>query len=86
MNYNNWKINTDYHFGGYAKVKPELIDFILSFEDKHNIPLEPIYTGKMLYALFDLISKNQFNKGTKILAFHTGGLQGNEGFEFRKSL
>jgi len=83
-NYSNWKINTDYHFGGYAKVKPVLVDFILNFEKKHGIPLEPIYTGKMLFGIMDLIKKDKFSKGTTILVIHTGGLQGNDGFDFRK--
>lgn len=81
--YSNWEINTDYHFGGYAKVKPDLIQFIEEFEEAHGIPLEPIYTGKMFYGLFDLIRNDFFEKGTTIIALHTGGLQGNAGFEFR---
>lgn len=71
----NWHINTDYHFGGYAKVKPELINFIESFEKEHNIPLEPIYTGKMMFGLFDLINSNAFEPGTRIMAVHTGGIR-----------
>ncbi len=84
--YENWNIENDYHFGGYAKIKPELINFILDFEQKHQIPLEPIYTGKMLYGIYDLIGKGGFPTNSKILALHTGGLQGNLGFSFRKSL
>lgn len=72
----NWAINTDYHFGGYAKTKPELLDFINAFEQEFNIPLELIYTGKMMFGLFDLIENNAFKPGTRILAVHTGGLQG----------
>lgn len=71
----NWAINTDYHFGGYAKTKPELLDFINAFEQAFNIPIEPIYTGKMMFGLFDLIEKDAFLRGTRILAVHTGGLQ-----------
>ena len=82
--YANWVVNSEYHFGGYAKVKPDLISFILEFEDTYDIPLEPIYTGKMFYGLFDLIDKDFFEKGTTIMALHTGGLQGNAGFDFRK--
>lgn len=82
--YANWVVNSEYHFGGYAKVKPDLIRFILEFEDTYDIPLEPIYTGKMFYGLFDLIDKDFFEKGTTIMALHTGGLQGNAGFDFRK--
>lgn len=72
----NWEINEDYHFGGYAKTTPELISFISDFERETTIPLEPIYTGKMMYGLFELIKQNYFKKGETIIALHTGGLQG----------
>lgn len=84
--YQNWTVNTEYHFGGYAKFKPELIDFIQHFYAQYHIPLEPIYTGKMLYGIFDLIQKSYFPKGSRILAIHTGGLQGIEGFNKRFGL
>ncbi len=79
---NNWEINENYHFGGYAKVKPELTNFIDQFEQTNNIPLEPIYTGKMMFGIYDLIKKDFFKKGETIIAIHTGGLQGNDGFHF----
>jgi len=82
-NYSNWQLITDYHFGGYAKVKPELLQFIQAFQEEHQIPLEPVYTGKMFYGLFDLIFKGYFPEGTRIVAVHTGGLQGNAGFKER---
>ena len=75
----NWSINSDYHFGGYAKVSEELITFINKFKIETEIPLDPVYTGKMLIGLVDLIKKQTFKAGTKILAIHTGGLQGIEG-------
>ncbi|QNK76290.1 1-aminocyclopropane-1-carboxylate deaminase/D-cysteine desulfhydrase [Winogradskyella sp. PAMC22761] len=75
-NQENWKLITDYHFGGYGKIKPELISFINRFKTDYNIPLDPIYTGKMLYGIFDLIGKGFFPEGSNILAIHTGGLQG----------
>jgi len=75
----NWKLENNYHFGGYAKVTKELIAFINDFKEKTNIPLEPVYTGKMMFGLLDLISKDYFKPGTKILAVHTGGLQGLQG-------
>ncbi|WP_347159539.1 1-aminocyclopropane-1-carboxylate deaminase/D-cysteine desulfhydrase [Pontibacter chitinilyticus] len=81
--YSNWQLLTDYHFGGYAKVKPELLAFIQAFQKRYHIPLEPIYTGKMLYGLFDLIQQSYFPKGSRIIAVHTGGLQGNAGFQER---
>ena len=72
----NWDLITDYHFGGYAKVSEELILFINEFYKKHKIPLDPIYTGKMMFGLLDLIYKNYFPENSKILVIHTGGLQG----------
>ncbi len=78
-----WHINNDYHFGGYAKWTPTLIDFINDFKQKHAIPLDPIYTGKMLYGIFDLVEKGFFPKNTTLVAVHTGGLQGIEGFNQR---
>ncbi|WP_299549408.1 pyridoxal-phosphate dependent enzyme [Seonamhaeicola sp.] len=75
----NWDLITDYHFGGYAKINEALITFINKFKTEHNIPLDPVYTGKMMFGIFDLIEKGFFKKGTKILAIHTGGLQGIEG-------
>lgn len=73
-----FQLITDYHFGGYAKYNDELIGFINDFKKKHKIPLDFIYTGKMLFGIYDLANKGYFSKGSKILAIHTGGLQGNE--------
>ncbi len=75
----NWSLNTDYHFGGYAKISEELIRFINKFKQETEIPLDPVYTGKMMFGIIDLIKRNVFEKGTKILAIHTGGLQGIDG-------
>lgn len=75
----NWELITDYHFGGYAKINTELISFINRFKNDYGIPLDPIYTCKMLFGIFDLIEKGFFSKGSKILAIHTGGLQGING-------
>lgn len=76
---NNWSLIEEYHFGGYAKINLELISFINAFKANYNIPLDPIYTGKMLFGIFDLMNKGYFPKGSKILAIHTGGLQGIDG-------
>lgn len=76
--YSNWMIMTDYHFGGYAKTNPDLINFIIEFEENHHIPLEQVYTGKMMYGIFDLIRKGFFENGKTIVALHTGGLQGRD--------
>ena len=75
----NWKLITDYHFGGYAKINEELVTFINQFKIDNQVSLDPVYTGKMLFGIIDLINKNYFPKGSKILAIHTGGLQGIEG-------
>jgi 1-aminocyclopropane-1-carboxylate deaminase/D-cysteine desulfhydrase-like pyridoxal-dependent ACC family enzyme len=82
-NSTNWKLITDYHFGGYAKVKPELIDFVKEFKEEHNILLDFIYTGKMLFGLFDMIKNSNQLDNKKIVVVHTGGIQGNKGFEDR---
>lgn len=74
-----WSLNLEYHFGGYAKVNAELIHFINRFKKEQNIQLDPVYTGKMMFGIFNLIEKGYFPKGSKILAIHTGGLQGIKG-------
>ena len=79
----NYTCLSDYHFGGYAKFDDTLIQFINHFRSKYGIPLDPIYTGKMMFATFDLIEKGHFKSGAKVLAIHTGGLQGIEGFNQR---
>lgn len=78
-NKNNWQLITDYHFGGYGKINDELISFINQFKQVTSIPLDPIYTGKMLYGIIDLTQKGYFEPNSTILAIHTGGLQGIEG-------
>lgn len=73
---NNLILHLDYHFGGYAKTNNDLIKFIKSISSKTGILLDPVYTGKMFYAINDLISKDYFKPGSSILAIHTGGLLG----------
>ncbi len=80
IHYTNWSINTDYHFGGYARIKPALLNFIKDFEQNQQVPLDPVYTGKMMFGIYDLVQSGFFPKGTKIIAIHTGGLQGRAGF------
>ncbi len=72
----NWEINHDYVFGGYAKVSLPLIKFINDFNKNFKTPLDPIYTGKLLFGIFDMIKQKQWNWGKRILVIHTGGLQG----------
>jgi 1-aminocyclopropane-1-carboxylate deaminase len=75
----NWELITDYHFGGYGKVNEELIQFINQFFRQTQVPLDPVYTGKMVFGVIDLIQKNYFPDNSKILLIHTGGLQGIQG-------
>ena len=78
----NWNINDAYHFGGYGKVNDELIQFLNSFYSQTFIPLDPVYTGKMVFGVLDLIQKEYFPPNSKILMIHTGGLQGIKGMNF----
>jgi 1-aminocyclopropane-1-carboxylate deaminase len=71
-----YDLHLDYHFGGYAKTNPELISFIKTFVAKTGILIEPVYTAKMLYAIYDLAGKDHFQPGSRVLAIHTGGLLG----------
>lgn len=75
----NWQLITDYHFGGYAKINPELIGFMNQFKRDYNIPLDPVYTGKLMFGVMDLMRKGYFPETSKILVIHTGGLQGISG-------
>lgn len=75
----NWSLNPNYHFGGYARISEELVFFINRFKNQTGIALDPIYTGKMMYGLLDMVKNDNFVPGTQILAIHTGGLQGIEG-------
>jgi 1-aminocyclopropane-1-carboxylate deaminase len=78
-NFSNWSINLDYHFGGYAKIDRQLVLFLKQFEEINGIPLDPVYTSKMMFGIYDLVRKKFFKEGTSIVALHTGGLQGTEG-------
>jgi 1-aminocyclopropane-1-carboxylate deaminase/D-cysteine desulfhydrase-like pyridoxal-dependent ACC family enzyme len=78
-----YSLETDYHFGGYAKYNQGLILFMRDFFKETNIKTDPIYTGKLFYALVDLAKKDYFKRGSTIVVVHTGGLQGIKGFEKR---
>ena len=82
-NKQSWKLIDDYFRGGYAKVNEGLVQFINEFNTIHEIPLDAIYTGKMMLGILDLVAKDYFPKGSSILAIHTGGLQGNKGMSER---
>ena len=60
-----------YHHGGYAQTTPELMDFIKSFNDTQQFPIEPTYTGKALLALKSQLPHLQ---AKSILFIHTGGV------------
>ena len=79
LNYvpDNLELICDYHFGGYAKTTPELLEFIRDTNDLYGLPLEPIYTGKAFFGVLDYLQKNNISKNASILYVHTGGLQGN---------
>jgi len=77
----SWQVFQEYHFGGYARITPQLVAFMDRFEALHKIPLDPIYTAKMLYAVYAQIRSGDIAPGSKILAIHTGGLQGRRGME-----
>lgn len=72
----NWSITDAYSFGGYAKINRELVEFINKFKEDTQIPLDPVYTGKMMYGILQMIEQEKIPKNSRILAIHTGGLQG----------
>tara|TARA_R110000868_G_scaffold189777_2_gene433337 strand:- start:218 stop:1114 length:897 start_codon:yes stop_codon:yes gene_type:complete len=79
----NWELITDYHFGGYGKINEELIAFINQFYQENKIPLDPIYTGKMVFGVMNRIATNHFPSHSKILLIHTGGIQGIQGMNLK---
>lgn len=81
ISFTNWKLNLDFHFGGYAKITKELILFIKEFETDNGLKLDPVYTGKLLYGINNMIKRGEFRAGSRIVALHTGGLQGNYGMQ-----
>jgi len=78
-----WQLISNYHFGGFGKTTPELIHFMNAFWKETGVPLDPVYTGKMMFALMDMIMSGKLSAGSKILAIHTGGLQGIKGMNTR---
>jgi D-cysteine desulfhydrase len=72
----NWEIIDDYCCGGYAKTTPELLQFIRLFEAEHSLPLEQIYTGKMLFGISQMIQRGEIASDQRVLIIHSGGLQG----------
>lgn len=76
-NFNNWSLLPSYHHGGYAKTSPALLSMIDQFNSEYDLPLDKVYTSKMMWAVLEEVRKGKFKKGSVILALHTGGLQGN---------
>lgn len=81
----NWELVPGYHWGGYAKTTPALLQFVQDFYGQNGIEIEPVYTGKMLFGIFDLIQQGYFPAHSQILVIHTGGLQGNLSTRFNLS-
>lgn len=78
-----WDIWPDYHFGGFGRFNQQLIDFMIQFTRNTGIPLDPVYTGKVMYAIDDKMRSGLFNDSDNIIAIHTGGIQGLAGFKYR---
>lgn len=74
---NNFSMIGDYHFGGYARYNDTLLHFMNSFYSRQQVPTDFVYTGKLLFAIWDLAAKNYFPRGSRLLVIHSGGLQGN---------
>ncbi len=72
----SWALETDFHCGGYGRCPPALLQFIKEFEHTHGILLDPVYTGKLMYAVHQRIELGLYQPGAQILVIHTGGLQG----------
>jgi len=72
----DYQLHTAYHFGGYGKTDERLINFIRQFVAETGILIEPVYTGKVLYALYDLAEAGYFMPGSRVLAIHSGGIWG----------
>ena len=81
--YPNYSVQTDYHFGGYARYSAPLLDFIAQFRQRHGVLLDPIYTGKLLFGVLNLIARGHFAPGSTVVAIHTGGQQAWAGWEAR---
>jgi 1-aminocyclopropane-1-carboxylate deaminase len=79
----NWQILREFSFGGYAKYRPQLIDFMNEFYRKTHIPSDFVYTGKLFYAMEALLAAGHFPDHARLLLIHSGGLQGNQSLEGR---
>ena len=82
---NQIEIHSEYHFGGYGKYTKDLLEFIRKIYRETNLPLDPVYTGKAFYALFDNVINGKLNN-KRILFIHTGGLKTVESIESRENI
>ena len=76
VEHKNWQLKTEFHGGGYARFTDKDVNTLLAFKNRTLLPIEPIYSGKMILALLSMITQGYFKRGTRIMLLHTGGLQG----------
>ena len=81
LKFNNWCIEKEFHFGGFARINQQLIDFINQIHQQTGLVTEPVYTAKALFALYQHIKMGRYPPGSHIMFIHTGGLQGLRGFK-----
>lgn len=77
----SWELIHDWHFGGFGKINITLAKFIENFENNYPLQLDPVYTAKMMYGIVSMAEQNFFPRGSRIVAIHTGGLQGKRGMQ-----
>lgn len=82
-NHKQWELIYDHDYGGYGVFPSEIITFINDFYEQHQILLDPLYTGKMVFGIFTLIKNKKWRWGKNILVIHTGGIQGIQGVNLR---
>jgi len=81
--FENYSLQTGFHFGGYAKYSGELLAFMQQFRQRHGVLLDPVYTSKLLFGVLELIGQGYFQRGSTVVAIHTGGLQAWAGWQER---
>ena len=86
IQFTNFKIFSENYFGGFGKFNLELINFIKWFHNEKKVTLDPIYTGKMCFRLWEMLKNKQIARGSTIVLLHTGGLQGIRGFNQKHNI
>jgi 1-aminocyclopropane-1-carboxylate deaminase len=76
--YGNWSVLTSYDHGGYARITKDLLDLVRVMKTEHDLPLDTVYTGKLMWAVLKEAERGRFPRGATVLALHTGGLQGSK--------